>query len=132
MATPIPIETTFNVVRLTKGVIGEAVYASLKATNTYPSASSIGRSHSVVFPVREYYINRINLPASILVGSHGHLAIEVQCLTPTQYLGMSESDLYLLASRGAFWANYIKGLLGIGQKPVPAAEAPPTPSETRA
>ncbi|KAJ3059668.1 hypothetical protein HK102_009882, partial [Quaeritorhiza haematococci] len=39
--------------------------------------------------------------------------IEVRCISPTQYLGMAESDLYLLADNGNFGVNYMKGLFGI-------------------
>ena len=36
----------------------------------------------------------------ILAGSLGDLKVEVRCISPTQYLGMAESDLYLLSSYG--------------------------------
>ncbi len=55
----------------------------------------------------------MQLPASILAGSAGALRIEIRCLSPTQYLGMSESDLYLLATSGNFGFNYMKGLFGV-------------------
>ncbi len=34
-------------------------------------------------------------------------------MSPTQYLGMAESDFYLLAESGNFGQNYMKGLFGI-------------------
>src|SRR4029079_15908273 len=37
----------------------------------------------------------------------------IRCISPTQYLGMAESDLYLLSSEGNFGINYTKGLFGI-------------------
>ena len=55
----------------------------------------------------------MQLPAWILAGSGGALRIEIRCLSPTQYLGMAESDLYLLARSGNFGFNYMKGLFGI-------------------
>ena len=55
----------------------------------------------------------MQLPASILAGSGGALRIEIRCLSPTQYLGMAESDLYLLAASGNFGFNYMKGLFGV-------------------
>ena len=55
----------------------------------------------------------MQLPASILAGSGGALRIEIRCLSPTQYLGMAESDLYLLAHSGNFGFNYMKGLFGV-------------------
>jgi hypothetical protein len=108
---PVPIEMTFNVFRTTKGaVIGEAVFASLKVSN--PN-DSLRPPFLKIFPVHEYYTDKLYFPASYLVGSNGNLKIEVQCQSATQYLGMAESDLYILASRGSFEVNYIKGLAGI-------------------
>ena len=34
-------------------------------------------------------------------------------MSPTQYLGMAESDLYLLAESGNFGMNFMKGLFGV-------------------
>ncbi|HEX8200617.1 MAG TPA: hypothetical protein VF590_09025, partial [Isosphaeraceae bacterium] len=106
---PIPIEMTFNVYRTTKGKLGEPVYASIKATN--PNAS--GPGYTDIFPIREYYTNKLALPAELLVGSQGALVVEIQCISPTQYLGMAEGDLFILTRRGSFAANYLKGLVGI-------------------
>jgi len=99
---------TFNVYRTTKGKIGEPVYAEISVVN-----SATGAEYGNIFPIKEYYTNREVLPASILAGSLGSLAIEIRCVSPTQYLGMAESDLYLLSSRGNFGLNYMKGLFGI-------------------
>ena len=106
---PIPVELTFNIYRTTKGELGQPVLASLRAFNPRPGA----RPHRMLFPVREYYTNRLALPASVLVGSKGFLTIEIGCETPNQYIGMAEQDLYLLASQGGFRVNYLKGLFGI-------------------
>jgi hypothetical protein len=107
---PIRLEMTFNVYRTTKGRLGEPVYASINATNpVVPEAAA----HTDIFPIREYYTNKLELPASLLVGSRGALRIEIQCISPTQYLGMAEGDLFILTHRGSFWANYMKGLFGI-------------------
>ena len=107
-AQPITVEMTFNVYRTTKGKIGEPVYAEISVVN-----SATGAEYGNIFPIKEYYTNREVLPASILAGSLGSLAIEIRCVSPTQYLGMAESDLYLLSSRGNFGLNYMKGLFGI-------------------
>jgi len=71
----LPIEMTFTVYRTTKGVVGEPVYASLKAINPYT-----GEDWLEPFPIREYYTNKLSIPASILAGSHGALRIEVNQL----------------------------------------------------
>jgi hypothetical protein len=106
---PVTVEMSFNVYRTTKGKIGEPVYAEIQAFNTRTEAKFEGD----VFPIKEYYTNRVQLPASILAGSGGALRIEIRCLSPTQYLGMAESDLYLLPASGNFGVNYMKGLFGI-------------------
>jgi hypothetical protein len=106
---PITVEMSFNVYRTTKGKVGEPVYAEIQAINPRTGQEFDGD----VFPVKEYYTNRVQLPASILAGSGGALRIEIRCLNGTQYLGMSESDLYLLARSGNFGFNYMKGLFGV-------------------
>ncbi len=106
---PVTVEMTFNVYRTTKGKIGEPVYAEIQAFNVRTDAKFEGD----VFPIKEYYTNRVQIPASILAGSGGALRIEIRCLSPTQYLGMAESDLYLLPQSGSFGVNYMKGLFGI-------------------
>jgi hypothetical protein len=99
---------TFNVYRTTKGKIGEPVYAEIEATNP-----RTGDSYRNIFAIREYYTNKQTLPAKILVGSAGSLRIEIRCISPTQYLGMAESDLFLLARSGDFGTNFMKGLFGV-------------------
>ena len=106
---PIEIQMTFNVYRTTKGKVGEPVYAELTAINPRTSA----RFEHDIFAIREYYTNKATLPASVLAGSNGTLRVEVRCLSPTQYLGMAESDLFLLPAQGNFGFNYMKGLFGI-------------------
>jgi hypothetical protein len=106
---PITVEMSFNVYRTTKGKVGEPVYAEIQAINPRTGRDFEGD----VFPIKEYYTNRVQLPASILAGSAGALRLEIRCLSPTQYLGMSESDLYLLAESGNFGFNYMKGLFGV-------------------
>jgi hypothetical protein len=108
-APPITVEMTFNVYRTTKGKIGEPVHAEITAQNRYTGAVFEGD----IFAVKEYYTNKVTLPSSLLAGSNGALRIEIRCLSPTQYLGMAESDLFLLPRSGRFEINYMKGLFGI-------------------
>jgi ABC-type transport system involved in multi-copper enzyme maturation permease subunit len=106
---PIMVEMTFNIYRTTKGVVGEAVYGQLEATNPVTGV----KSPRDLFPVREYYTNKRTIPAELLAGSGGNLVIEVQCISQTQYLGMAQSDLFLLATEGDFGPNFMKGLFGV-------------------
>jgi hypothetical protein len=108
-APPVRLEMIFNVYRTTKGELGQPVYALLVVRNPRPNVPP----HRAYLPIHEYYTDRQTVPARILVGSRGFLTIEVQCLTPNQYLGMAESDLYILSSQGRFWDNYLRGLFGI-------------------
>jgi hypothetical protein len=106
---PVKVEMSFNVYRTTKGKIGEPVYAEIEAINPRTQRKFEGD----VFPIKEYYTNQVILPAWILSGSDGSLQIQIRCLTQSQYLGMAESDLYILASSGNFGFNYMKGLFGV-------------------
>jgi hypothetical protein len=108
-SAPIAVEMSFNVYRTTKGRVGEPVYAEMQVINPRTKREY----EADVFPIKEYYTNKVWLPASILAGSGGALRIEIGCLSPTQYLGMAESDLYLLMPPGNFGFNYMKGLFGV-------------------
>lgn len=105
----IPLEMTFTVYRTTKGrVVGEPVFAELEVVNPFT-----GEKYNNIIPIREYYTNKELIPAQVLAGSNGALRIVVRCISPTQYLGMAESDLYLLSSSGNFGWNFVKGLVCI-------------------
>ncbi len=106
---PVPMEMTFTIYRTTKGRVGEPVYAEIEVENP---RSNIPKFRTT-FPIREYYTNKRNLPSSYLVGSLGDLRVTIRCKSPTQYLGMAESDFYLLADAGNFGTNFFKGLFGI-------------------
>jgi ABC-type transport system involved in multi-copper enzyme maturation permease subunit len=108
----IPIEMTFNVFRTTKGVLGEDVNASLVVRNVNRPNDPDAEVRRL-FGVKEYYSRRETFPARVLVGSEGRVHITVQCQTPTQFLGMSEDDLYVLANQGPFETNYLRGLAGV-------------------
>ena len=41
------------------------------------------------------------------------MKVEIRCISPTQYLGMGESDLFILKDRGNFGLNFMMGLLGV-------------------
>jgi hypothetical protein len=108
---PIPIEMTFTIYRTTKGRVGDPVYAEIEVEN--PLTAGIQPKYRLTFPIREYYTNKQFIPSSYLVGSNGFLNVTVHCMSPTQYLGMAESDFYLLADSGNFGQNFMKGLFGI-------------------
>jgi hypothetical protein len=101
---------TFTVYRTTKGrVVGDPVYALVEVKNPRTNLPKFRDT----FPIREYYTNKRVFPSSYLIGSLGDLEVTVQCMTATQYLGMSETDFYILADAGDFGENFMKGLYGI-------------------
>lgn len=108
---PLQLEMGFTIYRTTKGRIGEPVYAEIEVTNPNPRVEL--RPYRNIFPIREYYTNKQLIPASYLIGSLGALKVEVRCISPTQYLGMAESDLYFLQQRGNFGLNFMMGLGGV-------------------
>ena len=107
-APPISLEMAFNIYRTTKGRLGEPVQAELEITNP-----RTGVNWRDIIPIREYYTNKVSFPASRLAGSRGDLRVEVRCISVNQYLGMAESDLYILANAGNFGTNFFKGLFGV-------------------
>jgi ABC-type transport system involved in multi-copper enzyme maturation permease subunit len=108
---PLQLEMTFTIYRTTKGRVGEPVYAEMEVTNPNPRVELPAFRN--IFPIREYYTNKQLVPASYLVGSNGALKVEIRCISPTQYLGMGENDLYILQQRGNFGLNFMFGLGGI-------------------
>jgi ABC-type transport system involved in multi-copper enzyme maturation permease subunit len=132
-APNLTFESTFIIYRTTKGLssVGEAVLATFDIINPNrdpdaqamiepddPSAKLRDRERvrpqqRLTLPILEYYTNDFEVPAGLLVGSGGNLIVEVMCVTPSQYLGVSESDLYIVQSRGGFTENFAKALFGI-------------------
>jgi ABC-type transport system involved in multi-copper enzyme maturation permease subunit len=113
-APPIELQMIFNVYRTTKGRVGDPVIAEIEVSNPFPNpfGASLPPWHKI-FDIHEYYTNREYVPAKYLVGSLGGLKIEIRCVSPSQYLGMAEGDLYILAHSGRFGWNYMKALFGV-------------------
>ena len=108
------MEMTFTIYRTTKGRVGDPVYAEIEVENPRTNVPKFRDT----FPIREYYTNKRLLPSSFLVGSLGDPERStVRCMSPTQYLGMAESDFYLLADAGNFGQNFMKGSSGSGSRP---------------
>ncbi len=99
----VTVEMSFNVYRTTKGKIGEPVYAEIQAFNTRTDMKFEGD----VFPIKDAH-QPGPAPARDPRRLGGALRIEIRCLSPTQYLGMAESDMYLLPKSGSFGVNYMK------------------------
>jgi hypothetical protein len=108
---PLELEMTFTIYRTTKGRVGEPVLAQIEVTNPNPRITQPAFRN--IFPIREYYTNKQLVPSSYLIGSNGALTVKVRCISSTQYLGMAESDLYILQDKGNFGLNFMMGLGGI-------------------
>jgi hypothetical protein len=48
-----------------------------------------------------------------LVNDKGEIEVMLQCLAPSQYIGVARDDVYLKAAEGSFTGNFCKGYLGI-------------------
>jgi len=129
----IPLEMTFSVFRTNKGEVGKGVIAQVSYINI-----KTGRQITdYPFEVREYYAEKHTLdntadpgrtylegghplPAPpdspvdwLCQGSDGEFAVAVRCLSSSQYLGMAQSDLYILLDTASFGLNFAKGMLGV-------------------
>jgi ABC-2 family transporter protein len=52
-------------------------------------------------------------PDESLVSDDGEVEVVLQCLAPSQYIGVARDDIYLKAAEGSFTWNFCKGYLGI-------------------
>lgn len=52
-------------------------------------------------------------PDLSLVDDKGEIEVVLQCLAPSQYIGVARDDVYLKAAEGSFAWNFCKGYLGI-------------------
>lgn len=116
----IPVEFNFEVFRTTRQDVERGVKAELTFRNPYTGYYVL----SSTFYVRENYLLRKdfednpdtpeNEVQQILEGSRGDLIVEVRCLSPDQYLGMAQDDLYILLEEDAgFGTNFFKGVVGV-------------------
>jgi ABC-type transport system involved in multi-copper enzyme maturation permease subunit len=65
--------------------------------------------------VLDYHTHRVEFPTALLkdMGERGELEVRVACRSHGQYLGMAKHDLYLVTREASFYANFLKGTLGI-------------------
>ena len=126
----IPLEVTFTAFRTLKaqmtqegrltGVLAEMTYRNPHQKDAQGKPRQI---KDYPFELREYYVNRQALrdnPADpqkslayLLEGCNGDLEIEVRCLSPAQYLGMAQPDLYVMLESASFAGNFAKGMAGV-------------------
>ncbi len=116
----IPVELTFEVFRTIKEDVERGVKAELTYRNPYTGVYV----RDYPFYVRENYVQRQELRdlphtpendvEAVLKGCRGELIVEARCLSPAQYIGMAQDDLYLLVQEDAgLGMNFFKGVLGV-------------------
>lgn len=118
----LPLELTIRVFRTYKGDIVSAVQGGLRLRNPETGVVSAERS----FPAREFTTDSQFIPRKLfdpegqpldlfkdLITPAGAVEIELQCITPSQYFGMAQPDVYVRARDGSFTLNYVKCYLGI-------------------
>lgn len=118
----LPLELTIRVFRTYKGDIVSAVQGGLRLRNPETGVTSAERT----FPAREFTTDSLLIPTKLfdadgqplelfrdLVTPSGAVEIELQCITPSQYFGMAQPDLYVRASDRSFTLNFVKCYLGI-------------------
>ena len=108
-ATELALTTTFTVFRSTKGVLGQGVAAKLTFIN--PETNQSNASNPTVFFVDEYRRKHLKVPRRF-VSAKGGLRVEARCLDPTQYVGMNQRDLYLVAGKKSFDVAFLKSMVG--------------------
>ena len=117
----LPLEFTFEVFRTHKGDLGKGVLAQFVLVNPQTNR----RWTDYPFEVSEQRIARRTIPKVVhdLDGNEldvfqdlihdGKLRVEAHCISPAQYLGMAQADLYVKAADAPFLVNFLKGLAGI-------------------
>ncbi|QDV69177.1 ABC-2 family transporter protein [Rosistilla carotiformis] len=121
----IPIEFTLRAFRSLKGDIITGVQGTLTVQHpTKPIESNPFR-----FEVKEFQVDDQFIPLEMegtnitetgtlslykdLVDENGQVKIVVRCIDPGQYLGMTQSDLYLKPAENSFAWNLTKGFISI-------------------
>jgi hypothetical protein len=121
-AQDLEFESTFQVFRIHKGNIDRGILCQLVLVN---NARNIKVSLSPPFEVREFRSNRTKVPRKLVDDDgkdvelladlihNGELEVQVQCLTPGQFLGMARPDLFIRTPDRPFFVSYTKGVIGI-------------------
>ncbi|MEZ6089825.1 MAG: ABC transporter permease [Pirellulaceae bacterium] len=121
----LPLEFTLRAFRSLKGDIITGVQGTITVQHpTQPIESNPFR-----FEVEEYQVDEQFIPLEMegtkitetgtlnlfddLVDENGNVKIVVRCIDPGQYLGMTQSDVYLKPAENPFAWNLMKGFISI-------------------
>jgi hypothetical protein len=117
----LPLDMTIRVFRTYKGDIEKGVLGSLVLRNPRTRLTSAPRD----FLAKEYSIDRHLIPRELTdstgrpidlfrdLVADGELEIQLSCLQRSQFFGMAQPDLYLLAREASVPLNFLKGYFGI-------------------
>ncbi len=121
----IPVDLSIRAYRSYKGDIESGIRGSI--TMKHPSKEIA--SNPITFVVAEYDVDEQRLPLQIegtdnnetrmlnvfedLVDQQGRLNLIIQCVDSSQYLGVTQSGVYLRQGDNPFWWNLIKAYISI-------------------
>ncbi len=131
----LPLEMLLRVFRTYKGEIADekknnrtlGILGSIELRN--PEQPSL-KSKAFIFEVKDQVIDKHYIPRQLerisdtgevsvidlfdnLTTKDGRIELVLRCLSPSQYIGIAEGDVYLKASDGSYPLNFIKGYFGI-------------------
>jgi hypothetical protein len=131
----LPLEMLLRVFRTYKGEIADekknnrtvGILGSIELRN--PEQPSM-KSNAIIFPVKDQVIDKHYIPRKLerntengevttvdvfndLTTKDGRLELVLRCLSPSQYIGIADGDVYLKASDGSYPLNFLKGYFGI-------------------
>ena len=136
----IPLEMLIRVFRTYKGEIERGIFGSMQIVEpdlSEPSpdgrmsrsAEQRNRYAKINFTAREFtadsHVIPFEAPGTDANGNErnmllfedivkdGKFELWIQCGEKAQYFGMAQGDVYIRARDGYFWANFVKGFLGI-------------------
>jgi hypothetical protein len=123
----LPVALRISVFRSWKGIIEKGIPGSLSVrlpgTDKWVEAK--------VFTARDYIIDEQEIPRELEMRdpkhpevvkkldlfkdltANGEIEIRLKCMEPAQYFGIAQGDVYLRTPDAPFFANFIKGYLGI-------------------
>lgn len=118
----LPLEFTIDVFRTYKGEVDRGIVGSIEFINKETGKTSRRRS----FVSHEFTVHHLDIPLQLeseeggtldlfqeLVDSGGKLTVALRCSERSQYFGVAEPDMYILANEASFARNFTKGYLGM-------------------
>ncbi len=132
----LPLEMTLSVFRTYVADIEKRVMASISFDSIPddPNTEDRFESDSIIFETDEYTVQTLPIPRKLLgrkvapdgtvveqglydlftdYARNNQLRLNLRCEDRNQYIGVSRADVYFRAQDDVYWANFLKGYLGI-------------------